>query len=166
MIPFHNKEHQYSVTGYDITTTLAYMYSMLHTIHMKLEQTTTTTSFYVCTLLCRNLISFQKSLRGKSNCNLYFVSVFGTLSDGMASFMRPIWLKKQPLQRYTTTTCLVTIEIPTRLLPKRPSKMIHTFINVCLYLYALICSRNWSQIIFIHSFTLIFNHANVFDVSS
>ena len=132
MIPFHNKEHQYSVTGYDITTTLAYMYSMLHTIHMKLEQTTTT-SFYVCTLLCRNLISFQKSLRGKSNCNLYFVSVFGTLSDGMASFMRPIWLKKQPLQRYTTTTtCLVTIEIPTRLLPKRPSKMIHIY--QCLFL--------------------------------
>ena len=112
-------------------TTLAYMYSMLHTIHMKLEQTTTT-SFYVCTLLCRNLISFQKSLRGKSNCNLYFVSVFGTLSDGMASFMRPIWLKKQPLQRYTTTTCLVTIEIPTRLLPKRPSKMIHIY--QCLFL--------------------------------
>ena len=129
MLPFHNKEHQYSVTGYDITTTLAYMYSMLHTIHMKLEQTTT--SFYVCTLLCRNLISFQKSLRGKSNCNLYFVSVFGTLSDGMASFMRPIWLKKQPLQRYTTTTCLVTIEIPTRLLPKRPSKMIHIY--KCLF---------------------------------
>ena len=129
MIPFHNKEHQYSVTGYDITT-LAYMYSTLHTIHMKLEQTTT--SFYVCTLLCRNLISFQKSLRGKSNCNLYFVSVFGTLSDGMASFMRPIWLKKQPLQRYTTTTCLVTIEIPTRLLPKRPSKMIHIY--QCLFL--------------------------------
>ena len=149
MIPFHNKEHQYSVTGYDITTTLAYMYSMLHTIHMKLEQTTTT-SFYVCsTLLCRNLISFQKSLRGKSNCNLYFVSVFGTLSDGMVSFMRPIWLKKQPLQRYT---CLVTIEIPTRLLPKRPSKMIHIyqclFLSLCPYMQQKLESNNFHSFYF------------------
>ena len=71
-----------------------------------------------------------KSLGGKSNCNLYFVSVFGTLSYGMASFMRPIWLKSN-LCNAIPTTCLVTIEIQRGCCQKGHLKMIHIY--QCLF---------------------------------
>ena len=126
MIQFHNKEHQYSVTGYDITTLALYVFCVAHnTTH----ETGVDDEYDVvlCTLLCRNLISFQ-SISGESLIATFILSLFLAPSamDGMASFMRPIWLKKQPLQRYTTT-CLVTIVIQRGCCQKGHLKMIHIY---------------------------------------
>ena len=78
-----------------------------------------------------------KSLGGKSNCNLYFVSVFGTLSYGMASFMRPIWLKSN-LCNAIPTTCLVTIEIQRGCCQKGHLKMIHIYQCLFVPLYPIV----------------------------
>ena len=63
-----------------------------------------------------------------SNCNLYFVSVLAPY--GMASFMRPIWLKSN-LCNAIPTTCLVTIEIQRGCCQKGHLKMIHIY--QCLF---------------------------------
>ena len=131
MIQFHNKEHQYSVTGYDITTLALYVFCVAHNTHETGVDARLRRRFMY--LVVSEFDILPKSLGGKSNCNLYFVSVFGTLSYGWNGLVYEANLaEKQPLQRYTTT-CLVTIVIQRGCCQKGHLKMIHIY--QCLFVH-------------------------------